>query len=70
MKLLSDSGNGLTPELLESKRTSRAVNGHAVGSDESRVRGQTLVLRFASVFTVTPLYRGGIKLASTKRRTS
>jgi hypothetical protein len=43
MKLTVDSVNEISPDLLYMTRTCRAVNGHAVGSDGSRVRGRRLV---------------------------
>ena len=48
MKLVSDSGVGLTPELLHPKRTSRAVKGHAVATSASAMRERTLFLRLSS----------------------
>ena len=44
MKMESDSGVGLTPELLHSKRTSRAVNGRAVATPASSMRESVAVL--------------------------
>ena len=58
MKLVSDSGVGLTPELLHPKRTSRAVKGHAVATSASAMRERTLFLRLSSYRDgATPVHR-------------
>ena len=48
MLIVSESGVGLTPELLHPKRTSRAVKGHAVATSASAMRERTLFLRLSS----------------------
>jgi hypothetical protein len=45
MKIVMDSVNEITPELLSRTRTSRAVNGRAADPAASRVRERNLVLR-------------------------
>ena len=46
MKLLADSVNEFTPDLLLEVRRSHAVTGHAADMAASRVRERHLVLRF------------------------